>query len=203
MGQARPTIVLTVIVAIICGLLIVTYNATYKDTSGIVTEKLQAACDAVYGVGGEYSIVTDWRDTATEKLSSATDDKSQELLANIDRIVKIVKTADGNTAYELKVKGYKDGLDVLVGFDASGTVAGVSVVSAAEETPGLGSKVTNSEWLSAFKGLTTDVEIVKSAPAADNQVQAITSATYSSKGVAKAVNLARLANELLGGAVNE
>ncbi len=34
------------------------------------------------------------------------------------------------------------------------------------------------------------VEIVKNAPAKDSEVQGVTGATYSSKGVAKAVNIA-------------
>ena len=54
----RPALTLAAIVAIISALLIITYNATYVDTSGILTDKQSAAAVAVYGGAAEdYEVV--------------------------------------------------------------------------------------------------------------------------------------------------
>ena len=58
------------------------------------------------------------------------------------------------------------------------------------ETPGLGTNVNEPEFLTRFTGIADDVVIVKKTPSADSEVEAVTGATYSSKGVAAAVNTA-------------
>lgn len=182
----RPALTLAAIVAIISALLIVTYNVTYVDTSGILTAKQSAAAVAVYGGAEEdYEVVPaeDWGAVLTPDVNP-----------DFDRITKVIRKKDGSLAFEVVVKGYKDGYDILVGVK-DGAVAGVAVVSAGEETPGLGTKTNDPAFLDNFKGISGKAEIVKSAPAADNEVQAVTSATFSSKGVAKAVNIALKAYE--------
>lgn len=92
----------------------------------------------------------------------------------------IADKANGVCAFEIYASGYsKDGLHVLVGMDKDGAVAGVYVVSTTE-TPGLGTKVDSESFLSQFTG--------QSDP--DLEVDAITGATFSSKGVRNAVSLA-------------
>ena len=182
----RPALTLAAIVAIISALLIITYNATYVDTSGILTDKQSAAAVAVYGGAAEdYEVVpaAEW----AEKLSS-------DVNAEFSRITKVIRKNDGSLAFEVVVKGYKEGFDILVGVK-DGAVAGAAIVSVGEETPGLGTKTNDPSFLDKFKGISGTAVIVKSAPAADNEVQAVTSATFSSKGVAKAVNIALAAYE--------
>lgn len=182
----RPALTLAAIVAIISALLIITYNATYVDTSGILTDKQSAAAVAVYGGAAEdYEVVpaAEW----AEKLSADAN-------AEFSRITKVIRKNDGSLAFEVVVKGYKEGFDILVGVK-DGAVAGAAIVSVGEETPGLGTKTNDPAFLDKFKGISGTAVIVKSAPAADNEVQAVTSATFSSKGVAKAVNIALAAYE--------
>lgn len=182
----RPALTLAAIVAIISALLIITYNATYVDTSGILTDKQSAAAVAVYGGAAEdYEVVpaAEW----AEKLSA-------DVNADFSRITKVIRKNDGSLAFEVVVKGYKEGFDILVGVK-DGAVAGAAIVSVGEETPGLGTKTNDPAFLDKFKGISGTAVIVKSAPAADNEVQAVTSATFSSKGVAKAVNIALAAYE--------
>ncbi len=177
----RPALTLAAIVAIISALLIVTYNVTYVDTSGILTAKQSAAAVAVYGGAAEdYEVVP-----AEEWGAALTPDINPEF----SRITKVIRKNDGSLAFEVVVKGYKEGFDILVGVKDS-AVAGVAVVSAGEETPGLGTKTNDPAFLDNFKGISGEAVIVRSAPEADNEVQAVTSATFSSKGVAKAVNIA-------------
>ena len=59
-SKIKPVIVLSLIMTIVSALLIVTYNLTYVDTSGILTDELKAKCVFLMG-DGEYEIVTDWK----------------------------------------------------------------------------------------------------------------------------------------------
>ncbi len=176
MKYIKPVIVLSLITTIVSALLIVTYNLTYVDTSGIITDELREKC--VYLMGeGEYSIVTDWQ---AEGYS----------IQKPDNVEKLIKKADGSVAFQIVTSGYnKNGLDLLVAMNADGTVKGVSVVSISE-TPGLGTEVDNEDFLSRFVGLGDSVTIVKSKPVNESEVEAVTGATYSSKGVASAINIA-------------
>ena len=190
MAKAKPIIVLALIAAIISGLVIVVYKLTYVDTSNIVTDKQAAALTAIYGgTKDDYEVIPaeEWRAALMFSSDSTI----------FDNIEKVFKKNDGSLAIECVVKGYKKGFDIMVGVKDS-AVAGVAIVSVGEETPGLGTNTNNPDWLSNFKGISGSAEIVKTAPAADNQVQAVTSATYSSKGVATAVNSALKAYGLLG-----
>lgn len=170
----KPTVVLTCVTTIVAVLLVVTHQFTYVDTSNVITDKLNSALTEVMGEG-EYSIVSDWKEYGAEKP---------------DNVEKLIKKSDGSLAFEIVTDGYsKKGIDLVVAMNSNGTVKGVSVVSLGE-TPGLGTKVRNDSFLSQFKGKSGSVEIVKNAPKKDGEVQGVTGATYSSKGVAKAVNIA-------------
>lgn len=185
MSVAKPIITLSVIVALISALIIVVYNITYVDTSGILTDKQEKAVVSIYGGTGEdYQVVpvSEWQ----EMMLGSTDGFLSD---NAARIQKVIRKRDGSLAFEVVVKGYKDGFDILVGVK-DGAVAGVAVVSTGEETPGLGTNTNTPEFLDSFKGIDTNAVIVKTTPAKDNEVQAVTSATFSSKGVANAVNIA-------------
>ena len=82
-----------------------------------------------------------------------------------------------------------DGIDAVIAIDKNGAVSGISII-ALGETPGLGSKINDDAFLQRFYGVKSDISIVKSEPKNENEVQGITGSTLSSKGMAKAVNLA-------------
>lgn len=178
MSKIKPALVLAVITTLISALLIVAHNLTYVDTSGIITEKLREKCVALMGEG-EFSIMTDemWNEEGYSY------EKPEE-------IEKVIIKDDGSVAYEIVVNGYsKDGLDLLIAMNNDGSVKGISVISM-KETPGLGTKVNDEAFLGKFSGKSEAVTIVKTAPMAENEIQGVTSATYSSEGVADAVNIA-------------
>ncbi len=186
-SSAKPAGILAAVAAIVSALIIVVYNITYVDTSGILTDKQAAAAIAIYGgTKDDFEVVP-------------ADVWKQELSGDeFSRITKVIRKKDGSLAFEAVVKGYKEGYDILVGVK-DGKIAGVSVVSVGEETPGLGTKTNDPDFLDKFKGASENVVIVKSAPKAGNEVQAVASATYSSKGVANAVNIALNAYNAIGG----
>lgn len=172
----RPALVLTAVTTIIAALLIAAHDLTYVDTSGIITEKLRTKCEELMG-SGEYSVVTDW------KAAGYSVDKP-------DNVSKLIRKDDGSLAFEIEANGYnKGGLDLLISMNDDGSIGGIAVVSISE-TPGLGTNVNDPGFLSLFGGISDEAVIVKKTPAAANEVEAVTGATYSSKGVASAVNTA-------------
>ena len=189
MQKIKPILIPAIIIALISGLIIVVYNLTYVDTSTVVTDKQLAAVTKIYGEG-DYSVIP--VSEYPEALKNGDE-------CNIPELTKIIRKSDGSIAFDMVVKGYKNGFDIMVGVK-DGAVAGVAIVSVGEETPGLGTNTNKPEWLANFNGKTGEVVIVKNKTnPADNEVNAVTSATFSSKGVAKAVNLALKAYNACGG----
>lgn len=179
--KLKPVYVLALIAAIISCLIIVVYNLTYVDTSNVLTDKQADAVTTIYGgTRDDYAVVpADQWQPALEQTGD------EELL----KVTKLIKKSDGSLAFECVVKGYKKGFDIMVGVK-DGAVAGVAIVSVGEETPGLGTNTNDPKFLDNFKGISDKATIVKTSPSAAGEVQAVTSATFSSKGVANAVNIA-------------
>lgn len=76
--------------------------------------------------------------------------------------------------------GYGGDINLMVGIDTDGKVSGISFVSMSE-TPGVGTKVKGEGFVSQFLGLSENAVI-------GENVDGISGATFSSKGVAEAVN---------------
>lgn len=211
--KIKPPLVLTLICLITCGLLVAAYEATYVDNTGIITDKLQTGLTDVYGHFEDFEMILN-------------DDGT---VLTYDGVTSVL--SDGKyTAFEIYADGYsKGGLHVLVGLDENGAVKGVSIMTIGE-TPGLGTKVQNADFLGQFGGVTydqttakEDIEPVKSksvwgsrveinslerelaAAATDSgnsfELDAITGATFSSNGMYDAVKTALAAyNQMEGGA---
>lgn len=162
-----PTAVLTAIVVVCVALVVLAYNFTYVDTTGIITDKLDAGLQDVLGKGSYEMILNE-------------NNEGKKVPLTYDGITSIIKDENGQLAFEIVTDGYaKNGLHVLVGIDTDGAVTGVSIITIGE-TPGLGTKVNDKTFLDKFKGINDSPEKV------DN----VTGATYSSKGMKKAVSLA-------------
>lgn len=96
-------------------------------------------------------------------------------------------------AIQLKTAGYagrSSPIELLVGISREGEIMDVAVVSHSE-TPGLGTRITDPDYLSQFSGMTADSE------AADT----ITGATISSKAVNKGIAEAFVLFERMQGEV--
>ncbi|MFC2070009.1 FMN-binding protein [Chloroflexota bacterium] len=86
-------------------------------------------------------------------------------------------------AYVALGKGYGGNIDILVGLENETTLRGISIIRHSE-TPGLGAKITENEYLDQFTGLDTGgVEMKYDG----GQIDAITGATISSSAVVDAV----------------
>lgn len=92
--------------------------------------------------------------------------------------------ADGVEGYcvDLDAKGFGGKINMMVGVGADGTLMGVEIVSLSE-TPGLGARVNNAEYLRQYVGKGSGLTIGK-------EISAISGATISSKAVLTGVNTA-------------
>ena len=94
-------------------------------------------------------------------------------------------------------RGYSSDISIVVGILPDLTVNSIDITSQSE-TPGLGANCINEEFMSSFSGKTKDIKVVKSNPTA-NQIDALSSATVTSKAVVRGVNDALAAAEILMG----
>lgn len=87
-------------------------------------------------------------------------------------------------------EGYGGDIQLTVGVQNDMTMLGISFLSI-NETAGLGMNANTEEWKAQFKGIQAD-EIVytKSGKSAPNEIDAVSSATYTTKAVTGAVNAA-------------
>lgn len=104
-------------------------------------------------------------------------------------------------AISTAAQGYGGQVKVMTGIQ-DGAIIGVDVFYNDDETPGLGKNTSNESFRDQYKGLTSDSPINVSKDSSDGQtVDAVTSATISSRAVTNAVNEAlEIYNDVLGGA---
>ena len=115
---------------------------------------------------------------------------------DISEIYKAQK--DGSAAgYVVMVNpnGYNGAISMVVGIDAEGKVSGIDIISQSE-TAGLGANCVKDEFKDQFVGKSGEISVVKNDPK-DNEIDAITSATITSKAVTSGVNKALAAAEKL------
>lgn len=123
----------------------------------------------------------------------------------IDDIQSALDDSGNTLGYVITVTA-KDGsqgsITFSVGISNDGTVNGYSITDISE-TPGLGMKAEDEEFYSQFQNKAVDAfTVVKQAPSADNEIEAITGSTITSKAMANGCNAAILyfRNNLQGGA---
>ena len=101
-------------------------------------------------------------------------------------------------------EGYGGNIKMTVGIDMEGTITGLEILEISE-TAGLGMKAADKEFRSQFVGINADeVVYTKSGKTEANEIDAISSATITTKAVTDGVNGAiTVYKELIGGSDNE
>lgn len=124
--------------------------------------------------------------------------KAAEIIAGSeypnDEIMSVNQALDasGNViGYVITVtshEGSQADITLSVGIRMDGTVNGYSI-TAISETPGLGILVNEDPFKGQFNEKNVEsFQVVKAAPASDNEIEAVTGATISSRAVANGVN---------------
>lgn len=142
-----------------------------------------------------------------EALAIENQNKAMAKLIEADEYHELpAKTSNGDITYHAAIKdgdtigcifvteanGYGGTISVMTAVDMEGKIIAVEILAADDETPGLGQNVTKPDWYSQFSGLKNDITVIKggSANQENNEVNAVTGATISSKAVTAAVNQA-------------
>jgi electron transport complex protein RnfG len=126
-----------------------------------------------------------------------------EKIVNINfELYEVFDKNNNSLGYALPYEGngFQGKIRLILGVDKSLTnLLGLQVLEQVE-TPGLGSKIIETEFTKQFKNLLTKPEIIwvkGVSPDSPNEIQAITGATISSKAVVKIINdgLSKLRSE--------
>ena len=138
-----------------------------------------------------------------EPVISEEDPKLQAFLAEkgyaaqtVNEVMEAVD-ADGNSlgyAYNITTsEGYGGDITFSLGVKEDGTTNGISILTISE-TAGLGMNATKDEFKNQFKDKQVDsFEVTKTGAAADNEIDALSGATITSKAVTRGVNAGLLA----------
>lgn len=100
--------------------------------------------------------------------------------------VGMVDGAEAGYAVTVTTNGYGGDVVMMVGIDMDGGITGVSVTSMSE-TAGLGANC-QTDWIDQYAGKTAPLNVTKTGSAGDSEIDAITSATITSKAVTRGVN---------------
>ena len=183
----KLTVTLFVTCVVVAGALGLVNSVTAGPIAQINKEKTEAAMKMVVA-DPDNSEFSDKLELTEEMTAAATAGGGSVTEAYA---VTVNGESDG---YALKIvaSGSQGNIEMMVGVDGEGTVTGVSIVDNAE-TAGIGSKVMNNEALASGTGV-LDQFIGKSAAdgtlAVGTNVDAISGATVSTKGVTTGVNAA-------------
>ena len=136
---------------------------------------------------------------ATRQGAQAMIDAANDQGGKLSEVYEVQSGGDTiGYAFKVTASGSQGNIVMIVGVDTDLTVTGVSIVKASE-TAGIGSKVMNNEATSAGTGA-LDQFVGKSGAgtlAVKQNIDAVTGATVSTKGVTKGVNAALAAAEAM------
>ena len=194
-------------ITLIAGLLLGFVYELTKEPRRVQQEKaVREACVAVFPDAKEQNLELEF--TALSYVPGA--ELSEELAEKSVEIGNVFQAENNGSLYGYVVeavtsKGYGGDIVLYVGVEADGTVGGVSITESSE-TAGLGLEAA-SVLTPQFAGKKYDSFVYTKTGAKEgtNEVDAISSATITTKAVTEAVNGGlKAALELLeGGAVNE
>ncbi len=125
------------------------------------------------------------KDILTVKEWKSEDNKPKEIY------VGKKKNKPVGFAFTSTGEGYGGMITIMMGIDINGKIMGIKILEH-HETPGLGANIENSNFTDQFRNKYSRqgefIVIKDRKPGEDWEIEAITSATISSRGVVQAVN---------------
>lgn len=157
----RPMAVLFLVAAVAAMLLGFVYEVTKEPIAQQEAKQLKLSMQAVMPSA-----------TAFEELEGVAE----------GNITAVYQSDTDGFVLAVNTLGYGGNISLLVGVNADGTTSGVRILSHSE-TPGLGARSTEAKFYEQFVGMTSPVAVTKDG----GQVEAITSATVTSRAVSNGV----------------
>lgn len=132
--------------------------------------------------------------TATETMSKLVkaDKFEEKSVKDLSLTYSEAIKKDAVVAYifTTSAKGYGGDVKVMTAISPEGKVLNLAILDVSNETPGLGQNITKPDFYTQFKGVSEKLSM--------NDIDTVTSATFSSKAVLNAVNDALDAFQKLG-----
>ncbi|MBQ1901751.1 MAG: RnfABCDGE type electron transport complex subunit G [Lachnospiraceae bacterium] len=199
----KDALILTLITLIAGTALGIVYEITKAPIAAAQEKATQEAYKAVFSDATSFADHEGFDADVASKLvheEGYTDD-------DIDNCVDALDASGNLLGYVITVTshaGYGGDITFSMGVKLDGTMNGYSITTIGE-TAGLGMKAKESGFSDQFKNIVSNVyEVVKSAPSGDNEIQAISGATITSKAMTNGVNAGfKYFNSLVGGGENE
>lgn len=205
--DALALCLITLVAAVLLGFV----NELTKDR---IAEQKAAAKEAAYRevYPEAVSIVTDDAQTAEKVAAAAALLKDNGFEGITIDEAGLALDASGNTlGYVMTIttkKGYGGAITMTMGYRLDGAITGIAFVTL-NETPGFGMQADEAAFKEQFIGKNAfELVYVKTGASADNEIDAISGATVTTKAVTGAVNAglcfaADMAASGIGGAGNE
>ena len=196
----KNTIVLLCITLVVGILLGLVFEVTREPRAEQAEKTKQEAYQAVFQ---DASVFEEMEGVDYEALTEYI--SSRGVTPDVSAVTGIVIAKDeaGNELGHIftveSYKGYDGLIRFTVGIRDDGTVNGYSILDISE-TAGLGMKANTKEWESQFEGKNVDhFEYTKSGAVNDNEIDAITGATRTTRAMTNGMNAAVYAAAYLRG----
>ena len=183
----KDALILIVITLIAGGLLGLVYEVTKKPIANQQEKAKQEAYKGVFEDADSFEVCVEAEDA---DLAEALKEQGFEA-QKINEIME-AKDASGETlGYAVNVttsEGYGGDITFSMGVQLDGTLNGISILSISE-TAGLGMNATKDEFKNQFSDKNAEAfEVTKAGASDENEINAISGATITSKAVTGGVN---------------
>ncbi len=183
----HDALILTAFTLVLGFLLGAVYEITKEPIAAAEKAALDEAYKVVFADAASFEEDTEFDATKAAEVIAASEFPNDEITA----VNKAVDASGNVLGYVINVishEGSQADIAFSVGIQNDGTLNGYSITTISE-TPGLGVLVQEEPFYSQFQGKSEETySVVKTAPAADNEIQAVTGATISSRAVTNGVN---------------
>lgn len=183
----KDTLILTLITLVAGGLLGMVYEVTKEPIAQQAEKEKQEAYKAVFEDADSFEVCVEADDADLAAYLTENGFEAQ----TVNEVME-AKDASGETiGYALNMttsEGYGGDISFSMGVKLDGTLNGISILEI-NETAGLGMNATKDEFKGQFAGKQVDAfEVTKSGAASDNEINAISGATITSKAITGGVN---------------
>ena len=183
----KDALVLTLITLAAGGLLGLVYEVTKEPIAQQAEKEKQEAYKAVFQDADSFEVCVEAEDAELAAYLSENGFQAQ----SVNEVME-AKDASGETiGYAINMttsEGYGGDISFSMGVTLEGTLNGISILDI-NETAGLGMNATKAEFKGQFADKQAEsFEVTKTGAAAENEINAISGATITSKAVTGGVN---------------
>lgn len=200
MKSAVKNVITLTIITVVAGFLLgFVYDITKQPIADMQEKTKKEACMKVFPAADAFDV-----DTSVD-VSSASEVMAQAGIDGVD-VVEVMKALNSSGEFlgyvitTVSHDGYGGDIEVSMGIDLSGCVLGVEILEI-NETAGLGMKADTDDFKNQFKNKTVSrFTYTKTGAAQEDEIDAISGATFTTKAFTNAVNSGIAFYEYLGGA---